>query len=102
VRRPYLVAQLAASVDSIGANIAEGYGRLSGRERARFYEFALASAREAREWYRRVTPPLSDIEASQRRALLSRIIKILTVAIPQERAGSSESRIARRSRARRK
>ena len=96
------IEQLAESVDSIGANIAEGYGRLSGKERARFYEFAMASAREAREWYRRVSPPLTQDAAADRRAMLSRVIKILAVAIPQERAGSSERRIRRSQRRSRK
>ena len=40
-RDPYKAEQLERAVDSIGINITEGYGRLHGRERARFYEFAL-------------------------------------------------------------
>ncbi|MBC7896698.1 MAG: four helix bundle protein, partial [Cytophagaceae bacterium] len=51
--RDATVVQLLRAVDSISANIAEGYSRFSGRERARFYEIALGSAREAREWYAR-------------------------------------------------
>ena len=47
--------QLESSVDSVGINITEGYGRLHGRERARFYEYALGSAREARDWYARTS-----------------------------------------------
>jgi four helix bundle protein len=46
-----LADQLYRAVGSIGANIAEGYSRASARDRARFYEYALGSAREAREWY---------------------------------------------------
>jgi len=55
---PQIAEQLERSIDSIGINISEGYGRLHGRERARFYEFALGSAREAREWYARVATVL--------------------------------------------
>src|SRR5688500_20108289 len=50
-RYPRKAEQLGSAVDSIGINITEGYGRLHGRERARFHEFALGSAREARDWY---------------------------------------------------
>src|SRR5687767_6452222 len=43
--------QLYRAVGSIGANLAEGYSRSSGKDRVRFYEYALGSAREARNWY---------------------------------------------------
>ena len=88
----YVADQLQRAVDSIRVNISEGYGRLHGRERARFYEFALGSAREARDWYIRSERYLKEI-AHSRAMLLARVIKILTVAIPQERAGSSERRM---------
>ena len=35
--------QLLDAVGSISANIAEGYGRTTGPERAKFYEYALSS-----------------------------------------------------------
>jgi len=41
--------QLYRAVGSIGANIAEGYSRGTGKDRARFYEYALGSARESRD-----------------------------------------------------
>lgn len=85
--------QLERAVHAIGINIAEGHGRLHGRDRARFYEFALSSAREARDWYARTERYLPDGVALGRAFLLTRVIKILTTAIPQERAGSSERRI---------
>ena len=43
--------QLYRALGSISANIAEGYSRGSARDRARFYEYALGSARESRGWY---------------------------------------------------
>ena len=43
--------QLYRALGSICANIAEGYSRRSGREKARFYEYALGSVRESRGWY---------------------------------------------------
>ncbi len=45
-----LADQLYRAVGSIGANIAEGYSKQSGKDQARFYEYALGSAREARGW----------------------------------------------------
>ena len=43
--------QLYRAVGSVGANTAEGYSRSSGKDRARFYEYSLGSAREGRDWY---------------------------------------------------
>jgi len=42
--------QLYRAVCSISANIAEGYSRSTGKDRARFLEYSLGSAREARDW----------------------------------------------------
>ena len=38
--------QLYRSLGSISANLAEGYSRGTGKDRSRFYEYALGSARE--------------------------------------------------------
>ncbi|NGP87647.1 four helix bundle protein [Aliifodinibius halophilus] len=43
--------QLYRSAGSVSANIAEGYSRKSKLDQARFYEYALGSARECRGWY---------------------------------------------------
>jgi four helix bundle protein len=40
-----LADQLYRAVCSISANIAEGYSRSTGKDRARFFEYALGSAR---------------------------------------------------------
>jgi four helix bundle protein len=89
----HIPSQLQRAVDSIGVNITEGYSRFSGKERARYYEMALGSTREARDWYRRAVPWLGESEALERAYLLTRAIKILVYAIPKEREGSSEDRI---------
>ena len=91
----YKISQLERSVESIEANISEGYSKFSGKERARYFETALGSAREARGWYRRTGYWLGIPEAEERRMLLTQIVKILTVAIPLERRGASEQRIQR-------
>jgi four helix bundle protein len=89
------VVQLLRSVHSISANIAEGYSRFSGKDRARYFELALGSAREAREWYHRLHDSIGPTGVAQRADMLSRIIRILSVAIPQERAGASERRMSK-------
>lgn len=43
--------QLFRSAGSVSANTSEGYSRRSKRDQARFYEYALGSARECRGWY---------------------------------------------------
>src|SRR5215475_4487180 len=43
--------QLYRASGGISATIAEGYGRLSGKDQARYYEYSLGSARESRDWY---------------------------------------------------
>lgn len=80
-----LASQLYRAAGSIGANIAEGYSRSSGRDRVRLFEYALGSARECRHWYyasRHVLPP-DGCEAQA--VTLSRICQLLLVAIPEER-----------------
>jgi len=42
--------QLCRATGNISSNVAEGYSRNTGKDRARFYEYALGSARESRDW----------------------------------------------------
>jgi four helix bundle protein len=46
-----IVKQLLRSVTSIGANIAEGYGRHEGKEYTRFLEYAYGSSNETDNWF---------------------------------------------------
>lgn len=80
-----LADQLYRAVGSISANIAEGYSRRSGKDQARFYEYALGSAREARGWYYQGRHLLSEAVAMHRIRLLSRIIRLLLTMIPERR-----------------
>ena len=89
------IDQLERSVESVESNIAEGYSKFSGKERAKYFETALASAREARGQYHRTNQWLGNEESEERRMLLTQVIKILTVTIPRERSGGSERRIRR-------
>ncbi len=77
--------QLFRAVGSIGANIAEGYSRQSGRDQARFYEYALGSAREARGWYYQGRHVLRDEVAIHPIGLLVQLIRLLLVIIPAQR-----------------
>ena len=78
--------QLYRAVASISANIAEGYSRGSHKEKAHFYEYALGSARESRDWYYKVRFVLSDEVVEQRFSILNQIIRLLLRMIPNQRA----------------
>lgn len=77
--------QLLRAVGSIGANIAEGYSRNSGKDRARFYEYALGSAREGRHWYYSVRHALTDVKVQHRLDLLTQVCRLLMTITPEER-----------------
>lgn len=81
-----LADQLYRAVGSIGANIAEGYSRGTGRDRARFYEYALGSSRESRDWYFKARYILGNEITEHRFTILTEIIKLLLTMVPQQRA----------------
>ena len=73
------------AVGSVSGNIAEGYGRQSGKDQARYYEYALGSAREARNWSYESRHILTEVVALHRMHLLTQIIRLLLTIIPGER-----------------
>ncbi|HYP41705.1 MAG TPA: four helix bundle protein [Chloroflexia bacterium] len=77
--------QLYRSIGSISANIAEGYSRGTSRDRAHFYEYALGSAREARDWYYKARHLLGEDVTIHRVNYLSEIIRLLLVMVPDQR-----------------
>ena len=77
--------QLFRAVGSVHANISEGYSRQSGKDQARFYEYALGSDREARGWYWQGSYVLTEEVAVHRITLLTRIARLLLTMIPSER-----------------
>lgn len=77
--------QLYRAVCSISANIAEGYSRSTGKDRARFLEYSLGSAREARDWYYKSRNTLKEEVVKHRINLLTQIIKMLNVLTPHQR-----------------
>jgi four helix bundle protein len=80
-----LADQLVRALGSISANIAEGYSRSSVRDQARFYEYALGSARESRDWYYKARHVLGETVIDDRLELLTKVIRLLLVIIPHQR-----------------
>ncbi len=85
-RTQKVASQLYRAVGSIGANIAEGYSRQSSRDQARFYEYALGSARESRHWYYQARLVLGENVLAHRFSLLTHIIRLLLKMILTQRA----------------
>jgi four helix bundle protein len=77
--------QLYRSLGSISANLAEGYSRGTGKDRARFYEYALGSTRESRDWYYQARHILEGTITEHRIGLLTQICRLLLTMIPQQR-----------------
>ena len=77
--------QLYRALGSISVNIGEGYSRGSGKDRARFYEYALGSAREGRDWYYKGRHVLGEQVTVHRLRLLTQIIRLLLTMVPQQR-----------------
>jgi four helix bundle protein len=77
--------QLYRALGSISANIAEGYSRESQKDTARYYEYALGSARESRDWYYKARHVLIDTVMTERVNLLTQIIRLLMTMVQQQR-----------------
>jgi four helix bundle protein len=80
-----VAGQLYYAAGSIGANHGEGYSRASGKDRARYFEYALGSVRESMAWYRASVPVLDPVTVGKRLDLLEELRRILTAVIPRER-----------------
>jgi len=78
--------QLYRALGSISANLAEGYSMSTGKNRARYYEYALGSARESRDWYYKSRYILTEEVIHHRVNLLTQIIRLLLKMIPQQRS----------------
>jgi four helix bundle protein len=80
-----LADQLYSAVGSIGAHIAEGYSRGTGADRIRYYEYALGSARETREWYWKARHVIGEAAMTPIFNVLEQIVRLLLTAIKGER-----------------
>ena len=81
------VSQLVRSAGSVPATVAEGYSRQSRRERIKYYEYALGSAREATTWYSNAADTLPPEMVEDRLTLLARACQLLLKMIQNERKG---------------
>jgi four helix bundle protein len=79
-----IAGQLYAAVNSITANLGEGYSRSSGKDRSRLFEYALGSVRESVSWYQGARPVLGDV-VPDRLDNLEEIRRLLIAIIPRER-----------------
>ena len=77
--------QLYRAIGSISANVSEGCSRGTGRDRARFYEYALGSARESRGWYYKGRHVLREEVTTHRIQFLTQIIRLLLTMVPDQR-----------------
>ena len=77
--------QLYRALGSVPANIAEGYSRDPGADRAKYCGYALGSARESRVWYHLARPKLGADTVASRLDVLTSVVRLLVVALPQER-----------------
>lgn len=77
--------QLYRSLGSISANIEEGFSRRTGKDRARFYEYVLGSARESRGWYFKGRHVLGRKVAEHRIEFLTQIVRLLLTMVPEQR-----------------
>lgn len=85
--------QLYRATGSIGANLSEGYSRSSGKDRVRFYEYALGSARESRGWYFNARHVLGENVSNHRMQLTTSVIRLLLTMIPEQRSTSLHDEI---------
>lgn len=84
-RTQSLADQLYRALGSISANVAEGYSRESDKEKARFYEYAHGSAREARDWYFKARHLLGEEACRERIDRLTQIARLLNVMVRDRR-----------------
>ena len=77
--------QLYRSVGSISANLEEGYSKQSSKDRTRFNEYALGSAREIRGWFYKGRHVLDESVSAHRMDLCTQIIRLLIKMVPDQR-----------------
>ena len=64
------------------ANLAEGSSRATGRDRVRFYEYELSSARESRDWYYKGKHIFGPVVTTHRLNFLAQVIRLLLTMVP--------------------
>jgi four helix bundle protein len=77
--------QLRRATCRISASIGEGYSRDTGKARATYYEYALGSARESRDWYYKARFALHPEILQHRLSLCTQIARLTLKMIATER-----------------
>jgi four helix bundle protein len=86
-RTAEIACQLCRAVGKISSNISEGYSRNSGKARAVYYEYAVGSTRESRDWYYKGRHVLGEPTARVRMELTTQIVRLtLTMANNERRS----------------
>ncbi len=80
--------QLYRAVGKISSNISEGYSRGTAKARVQYYEYALGSTREARDWYFKSRHVLSAAVAAHRIDLTTSVVRLTLTTIGHERRAS--------------
>ncbi|HEX8851361.1 MAG TPA: four helix bundle protein [Gemmatimonadaceae bacterium] len=83
------VPQLIRAIGGVTAHIAEGYSRLSRKDRIRYYEYALGSVNETKSWYMGASIALDPATIEHRLEHLCRVSQLLLVMIRNERNGGT-------------
>lgn len=86
--------QLYRAASNISSNIAEGYSRGTGKDRARFYEYALGSEREARDWYYKSRHVLDAPVVEHRISSLTELVMLTLTMVERERKTNRKIRAA--------
>ena len=87
--------QVFRAAGSISANIAEGWSRSTAKDHARFFEYALGSSRETRDWYFKGRHVLKKTVVNHRVELSTRLVRLTTTMTANEHR--TARRIAPRS-----
>jgi four helix bundle protein len=77
--------RLYPAAAAISTNLREGSSRGDSADRSQFYEYALGSARECREWYETARTGLPDAVIKHRLELMASIVGMITSLIPDQR-----------------
>ena len=89
-RGSVVAGQLMRSAASVAAQIAEGYGRRSAKDRVRYYEYALGSVGETRAWYITIRQAIGSETTESRMANLLSLTRLLLTMIRRERDKPSD------------
>ena len=85
------VPQLCDAAGSVAANIAEGYPRRSGKDRIKFYDYALTSLAETKSWYLQIRSTIDGHVMDARLATMLSISRLLhTMMRSARKLGSIE------------